>query len=165
MNAYQVDILQGKKMIFLMKQTSNTLTKCNTVLPWDERMLHDFLRSTDDFSTYLLMFPVMPRYSAMCSLWLNRLAVRWDQDTGHKTEWSKSLCESVWLHISIVVFASPDKSTSRFQSIGNLENIWKISRKSAMSYSTFLDEVTTVSCMRTKLTHKLRKAALQRISN
>lgn len=53
--------------------------------------------------------PVMSCYSSVSSLWFNGFAIRAHQHRCHESEWSKSLGDNVWLHITIVVLTSPNE--------------------------------------------------------
>ncbi len=62
-----------------------------------------------------LIGTVVARYRAVCRFGLNSLSVRRLQHGGHQAEGSKTLRQRVGLHVAIVIFARPDKSTVPFQ--------------------------------------------------
>jgi len=67
----------------------------------------------------LLPFTVVPGDGSMGSLTLDGLAIRSDEFTGHHSKTSKALGQDVGLDVPIVVFASPDETSRRFDRLGD----------------------------------------------
>ena len=67
----------------------------------------------------LLMGTIVTSDGAVGSLRLDRLSIGTKKDGGHETERSKALSDGIGLNVTIIVFASPDKATRRFDGIGN----------------------------------------------
>lgn len=67
----------------------------------------------------LLVLPEMSGDSSVSSLGLDSLAVRTDQDWGHETKRSVSLCNNVGLDITVVVLAWPDETSRGLQCLSD----------------------------------------------
>ena len=67
----------------------------------------------------LLPLTVVPGDSTMGSLALDGLAIRSDELTGHHSETSEALGQNVGLDVAIVVLASPDETSRRFDRLSD----------------------------------------------
>src|SRR6218665_1168927 len=66
-----------------------------------------------------LILTVMSCDSAMCCFRLHCLAIGTDQNGRHQAKTSVALSHNIGLHISIIVFAGPNKATFRFECLGD----------------------------------------------